>query len=335
MRVGLRDVAKAAGVSVATASHVINQTGSISEATRLRVAAVAERIGYQRNPALSAIAAHRFRGDPRLGFATCAFFQLVNSTRDRLNWRDSRLSGNFVEETRKFGIVTDPLEMITTPEALARRLQYHRNLGTDMLVIHASSRVDWLDAFDLSAFIVVGLEDVPDAFPFDRVEQDWGYAVRATYAALRNQGYGRIGAAIRFHGEQSQQDRIRLGAYAAEWLVDHPDECPPQFTMVHNNAFVDPRIVDWADAENLDAVVVFPLRYAYELRDNSVRNRGIAVIQKSPDPAYRAFPGICLDRHQVVVEAARVLYDMKVHGRKGKPANARVIRIRGAWAERV
>ncbi|WP_282847268.1 LacI family DNA-binding transcriptional regulator [Microbacterium oxydans] len=48
-RVRIRDVALAAGVSAATVSHVYNERGRVSEATRLRVKAVGDRLGYEPN----------------------------------------------------------------------------------------------------------------------------------------------------------------------------------------------------------------------------------------------------------------------------------------------
>ncbi|MCT1478863.1 LacI family DNA-binding transcriptional regulator [Microbacterium sp. p3-SID336] len=48
-RVRIRDVALAAGVSVATVSHVYNQRGRVSESTRARVKAIGDRLGYQPN----------------------------------------------------------------------------------------------------------------------------------------------------------------------------------------------------------------------------------------------------------------------------------------------
>ena len=50
-RVGLRDVAKAAGVSIATASHALNDKGRVDPRTRADVLATAERLGYRANRA--------------------------------------------------------------------------------------------------------------------------------------------------------------------------------------------------------------------------------------------------------------------------------------------
>lgn len=48
-RATLKEVAKAAGVSVASASYAINGTGSVGEQTREHVLAVAEKLGYRPN----------------------------------------------------------------------------------------------------------------------------------------------------------------------------------------------------------------------------------------------------------------------------------------------
>jgi DNA-binding LacI/PurR family transcriptional regulator len=48
--VGIRDVARAAGVSITTVSHALNEKGGVSEDTRRRVREVAERLGYRPDP---------------------------------------------------------------------------------------------------------------------------------------------------------------------------------------------------------------------------------------------------------------------------------------------
>jgi DNA-binding LacI/PurR family transcriptional regulator len=52
---GIRDVARAAGVSVATASLAINGQPGVAEETRRRIVAAAERLGYRANPQAQAL----------------------------------------------------------------------------------------------------------------------------------------------------------------------------------------------------------------------------------------------------------------------------------------
>lgn len=48
-KVGIKDIAADAGVSIATVSHALRNPGRVSDATRQRVLAAAERIGYNPN----------------------------------------------------------------------------------------------------------------------------------------------------------------------------------------------------------------------------------------------------------------------------------------------
>jgi DNA-binding LacI/PurR family transcriptional regulator len=48
-RVTIRDVAKAAAVSIATVSHVVNDTGRVNEATKQKVKAAIENTRWKPN----------------------------------------------------------------------------------------------------------------------------------------------------------------------------------------------------------------------------------------------------------------------------------------------
>jgi DNA-binding LacI/PurR family transcriptional regulator len=59
--IGIRDVASAAGVSTATVSQVYNRKGEVAEATKIRVLAAGERLGYRPNPLGQALRSGRSR----------------------------------------------------------------------------------------------------------------------------------------------------------------------------------------------------------------------------------------------------------------------------------
>ena len=58
-QVRLQDVAREAGVSTATVSHVLNGKGRIPESTRARIRDIAERMGYRPNAAARSLASGR------------------------------------------------------------------------------------------------------------------------------------------------------------------------------------------------------------------------------------------------------------------------------------
>lgn len=55
----LRDVAQAAGVDISTVSRVLQNKGRVSDATRARIVAASESLGYQANPAARALKTSR------------------------------------------------------------------------------------------------------------------------------------------------------------------------------------------------------------------------------------------------------------------------------------
>ena len=82
-RASIKDVAREAGVSVTTVSHALNGKGRLSDATRERVASVAERLGYRANPAARNLVSGRsgliaamasLPDDPRVQFAEFGYY---------------------------------------------------------------------------------------------------------------------------------------------------------------------------------------------------------------------------------------------------------------------
>lgn len=58
-RVGIKDVAEAAGVSITTVSHALSGKGRLPEATRERVARIARELGYRPHPTARSLAMGR------------------------------------------------------------------------------------------------------------------------------------------------------------------------------------------------------------------------------------------------------------------------------------
>src|SRR5947209_5226592 len=61
MAVTIRDVAKAAGVSLATVSRALNGSPAVTEATRDRIAAIAARLGYVPHEGARSLSSRRTR----------------------------------------------------------------------------------------------------------------------------------------------------------------------------------------------------------------------------------------------------------------------------------
>ena len=53
----MKDIAKEAGITIASVSNALRGTSKVSVATRDRVRAIAKKLGYRRNPAFAALGA--------------------------------------------------------------------------------------------------------------------------------------------------------------------------------------------------------------------------------------------------------------------------------------
>ena len=111
-RVTLRDVAEEAGVSLKTASNVINHSGRMTDSTREKVQEVIDRLGYRVNVS----ARNLNRG--KTGFITLAVPTL---TAPYL----SELANRVIDAARGFGSRPPPPRIPRPPRLRLLRIRHH------------------------------------------------------------------------------------------------------------------------------------------------------------------------------------------------------------------
>jgi hypothetical protein len=182
------------------------------------------------------------------------------------------------------------------------------------------------------------MEDLPAEFPFDRVERDWGHAVRVCYQRLWKAGCRRIGGLIQPEGgELTHQDLIRLGAFYAEWRrwggVEGPE--PPLLPFSLDHTTLKTELPKALRTRGWDGLVTWSLSSLYLLREHkspALRAiRGALILHHSHDQWYAPFPGVSLPHETLAEETLRILYDAFIHGRKGIPEYPHAHRIQGKW----
>lgn len=102
--VSLSDLARAAGVSLATASRVMRDQGRVSDQVRQRVKETAERIGYRPNPLVASLMHQIREGQVKAYQGTVA---LISASPTRANWDQNRVGRLFLrgaeEEAKRLG----------------------------------------------------------------------------------------------------------------------------------------------------------------------------------------------------------------------------------------
>ena len=194
-RPGVRDIAKAARVSTATVSRVINGDMKVRAETRARVEAAIAATGFSRNPAARALATQRTR------LIAAAIPTLEHSIFARFL--------NSVEETladANYGLVIATTE--NDPSREHARAAELVGIGAEGIIVSGTHRDPSFHALVSSARIPVVCTSTydPDA-SLPTIGYDNGVAAATAVRHLTDLGHRRI---VLIHGPARSNDRTRL-----------------------------------------------------------------------------------------------------------------------------
>lgn len=321
-KIWLKDVARAAGVSVSAASHAVNGTGTLAAATRARILKQVEALGYRRDPVLSGIAARRFQGDTKEHFYPVGL--LTFARKEARLFAVSELPRETAHELgQAYGFQILSKQILSTVEEAQRVLEQLRARGVEVILIGSVER-DWpLHELDFSAFCVLGIQDIDGPFPFHKVERDWGNAVRLCYDALWEAGCRRIGLQS-FGGDGlTYQDRVRLGAYLSEVAARaEAAQLPP--LLLREGMDMNRATLEWVRKERPEGLIGWPAQTIHFLRENGVQipeDLQVTLLNcPAGDSWTMPFAGIETDARQETAYKLQVAYELLTHRDKGVPA---------------
>lgn len=190
-RTTLKDVAKAAGVSLASASYAVNKTGSLGEDTRIHVLKVAEELGYRQNLAARATRTGRTGA---IGFVVP----------DMTNPFFPSLAHSIVQRARQNGysvFVTDTEGDQAQEEEVIRQLI---DRGVDGIVWFPINDENSLQKIAADLPIVVIDRTVPG---FECIQADYAEGGRLAADYLLSSGHSRIGLIAGPMDARSMRDR--------------------------------------------------------------------------------------------------------------------------------
>lgn len=252
--VTLRDVARAAGVAVSTASMALNGHPRIAAVTRQRIAATVERLGYRRNPAFAALGSKAYRHPTAAGGLPLAFVSddpdgpvLVGDMR-------SAFEGAAVQAT-EMGYRLSAYFLGDYPSAarLADTL-WARGCAGVIFGLMQSPTVLLPPEWERFALVAVGTPTAP--LPVHTVRIDRGRAAREAVLRMTGMGYHRIGFLwLRHQTPPSDDDYDRYGgvmAAQAQLGVPWRDRIPP---LVHDKVIDGAALRQWLRRHRPDAIL--------------------------------------------------------------------------------
>lgn len=194
--VSIRDVADRAGVSLGSASRVINNAANVTESTRAAVMAAVQALGYRPNHAAQSLRRQRTRtiGCLLTDVTNPLYGQLFHALEDRL---------------RRAGYVTLLANSLGNAEREVEILSTFRDRGMDGVIVapgneRATSVVQALRALDIPT-VILDRDMAPD---MDRVQFDHVPGMRAVVAHLAQAGHRRMALVVSAAANRPMQRRI-------------------------------------------------------------------------------------------------------------------------------
>lgn len=286
-KVSLEQIAIAAGVHKATVSRALRNHPTIPKATRERVKAIAEKLGYRPNPFVAMFQAQARSSRPARMQAILAW---VNDYPNPDCWRDFPWLRGYhegaLQRCEQMGYRLQQIDLSPSPEEadneLARMTKVLRQEGIYGLVLPLVLNARYLQA-PLQNCVVsiiggghkalpVGAASVPSRYypqNFPAADRDLYYNARLTYQNLLGLGYTRIGFVYSHYLDAEADGRTRAGFLIEQsgqheacripilFLQRFKEGRPPEFDewfhrhMPEAIICVSPSVKDWVEEMGL------------------------------------------------------------------------------------
>jgi LacI family transcriptional regulator len=268
-RVTLHDIAKKAGVSVATVSLALRGRGELSQKRTEDIRALAKEMGYRPNPMLAALASKRFSSSKSQQGTPIAIFEFPPVPTLPKKGKPGLYHKSLVEEALRLGYA--PTHFMLTPDSpIASLYRQLYSRSTQGIIITGNLDMDSFgQGFDWEQFTVVQCARFRNDNPFHTVRPNIFQSIKLAFTEVRKRGYQRIGFALGRHVVLLEDDEDRHGtALALEMAyLQKKDRLPPYLGSFDDR----PAFIKWYQAHRPDVVLGFTVSHYWALREAGIR----------------------------------------------------------------
>jgi LacI family transcriptional regulator len=326
-----RDIAAKTGVSAQTVSYVVRNTSGVSAATRKRVLAEMEKMGYKPQPALSALM-RQYRLHPsKRNVMKMAF---INSWNEPLSKSSAEPLRNFYLGARaqadRLGYQVEEFQGGETSDDQAKLRKQLRFSGAEGVLLFPTLSPSTKLNLDWENYSVVEIGQPLQGVEVTLVIPDhFGNAFRLCQR-LVEEGFSRIG----FLHDRSEHERIGGtylgGVLAASFLDDQKHFVPP----LSGHGLTTSQAIKYVQTKKCDALIVGAHFDPQLLRDGGMRVPGDVSLfgtgVYSSDVAAGIF-GIDEEWFQVGEIAAQHLARLMQSNERGFTDVREVVTVPGRW----
>ena len=332
--VTIKTIAAAVGVSNPTVSRALRNDPRISTATRERVQAIAQKLGYRPDPAMSALVAYRQRVQPRGNYGKLAILNAWGLPEEQLLFYFKQQLAGMRERAGQLGYQT---ELFSVPEDIPGQKRLSRMLaargirGIVVGPVPLHRRELHLDWAGFSA-VAVGYSLASPALHY--AANDHHLTMDTLYGRLKELGYRKIGFYNHINSERRNR-HIYLATYLKCLLLDgiSCDAVPPLL----EGGGGEGGLVGWVDRHQFDAVICGYFESQALLRDLTEggrvvpRDLGVAAIAVPVDDAVTS--GVRENLAHMGVLAVDQLHAQLIHGERGIPERRHSVLVESNWCQ--
>lgn len=331
-RVTLREIARAAGVSVMSVSLALRDHGRISNAVRAKIKRHAEKLGYRPDPALSALMTYRHERQTVRDYSTLAF---VTNFPTANGWKDEIFTRLYYEgavgRAGKLGYRVEPFWMSQPRMTPVRAAQILESRGIKGLLVAPVPAAVGKVTLDWDRFCAVSLCRNLASPDINVVDHNHYQSMRTAWRELRRRGYRRIGYAI---SEYSEEIAGRVWESTLLMEQKHPvhtaeRSVPPFITDDWNRR----SFAAWLKKFRPDAIIapkIDVLRWLCELGRRAPEDIGFVWLEADETGDVT---GVCQHFPNVGVAAVDLLHLELMRSAYGIPSVRQTIGIDGKWFE--
>ncbi|HTJ78451.1 MAG TPA: LacI family DNA-binding transcriptional regulator [Rariglobus sp.] len=325
-RVTLKDVARAAGLSVSAVSYALRRAANIPEKTAERVQAVASKLGYRPNARVGELMAHIRRARPLEKVEPLA---LVYVQGDRIS-AESEFSKQVETAARKHatecGYRLDTFRL-TDVEGNARRLAgILRARGVSGVLFFPTAGRDRIELnwpWEDFAVAVLGMSELNVALP--RAGHHHYEAMREVLRQLASRGATHPVLLI----DAATNARAHRGWQAA-WLVDGPIDAPHRLWLQHDK--IRASLSAWLKKLKPDAVIVDSLPLLRQVQAAGWKGPNSRVVLLSWVPT-SGVAGIEQGYDTIAAHAVDLVVTQLQHNQRGLPTPPPMLLFSGRWRD--
>lgn len=329
-RVTLAQIAAKAGVHVTTVSLALRNSPRLPEATRERIRALADELGYVPDPMLQALVAYRGNSVARRSPPTIAY---VTNWNTRFGWRDVTAHPNFhagaQARAKELGYNLEHFWMREPGLTHGRLSRILDTRGINGVIIASHVReIDEALEFDWARFSAVKIDYFPHEPQLPVVTNDQLQIIRLAMQKAIAAGYRRIGFVMDEGWDITVDHLYQAGFLWEQQTLDPADRIPPY--LIPNK---EP-LADWIRRHQPDAIIGKTDFVAEPLKEMGLRvPRDIAFVDIFLEDTSGKTAGVVQNHDEVGRLAVELLAGQLQQNKYGIPNIPTTTYVEGTWCE--